>query len=279
MINQRYHGICKTIKGISLYVRHWCENQHNVKEESITDWLLYELKVRLPFITYVPFSRNTEGTVTGADWEWWILFSNFSYKFRVQAKMVKPNKDNYYSIAYTNLHGMQIEMLINDAIQNNSIPLYAFYTRIANKVQCGANITDEGVYLSDANRILENIIISGKKYTDVDDVLQYSIPLSCLLCCQMINWNDGNNPDYDGFLRRYFPTSVNSNLYIDDMPLGKYKEVPGYVESFLKYSIEGLPDRWEKEFAYNVKDLNGLIVYDLRDLHNEEGIDNFNSLN
>ena len=49
---------CKHLKNISLDILEWIKKQENVKEESITDWLLYQMGERITNITSVTFSRH-----------------------------------------------------------------------------------------------------------------------------------------------------------------------------------------------------------------------------
>lgn len=56
----------------SAYIRNWLLRQPHVKEESLTDWLLFEISQKNPAIYYRAFSRHEEA-LNGTDWEWWIL--------------------------------------------------------------------------------------------------------------------------------------------------------------------------------------------------------------
>ena len=56
----------------SEYIYNWINRQNHVKEESLTDWLLYEISQQCDFIYYQAFSRHEEAQ-NGSDWEWWIL--------------------------------------------------------------------------------------------------------------------------------------------------------------------------------------------------------------
>ncbi len=62
----------------SEYVYTWISRQNHVKEESLTDWLLYEILQRCDFIYYQAFSRHEEAH-NGSDWEWWVLTMHFLY--------------------------------------------------------------------------------------------------------------------------------------------------------------------------------------------------------
>lgn len=141
------------LRNSSLYVRKWLIRQPSVKEESITDWLLFDISERIKGIYYRAFTRHEEAGKTGADWEWWFVFRDFAMKLRIQAKKLILKQDNDPSLAHTNRHGLQIEKLLKDSINENFIPLYAFYTSHADVTMCGKKILDEGVYLAGGKQI------------------------------------------------------------------------------------------------------------------------------
>jgi len=109
----------------------WLKKQPNVKEESLTDWILYTVSERSSQFYYKAFSRNEEA-YNGADWEWWILtgdYSNYTaYRFLVQAKKLKKDQDNYPLISYSNRNGLQIDLLIDSAKCRNAMPIYIYYS-------------------------------------------------------------------------------------------------------------------------------------------------------
>ncbi len=91
-----YHkGKSCLFHSLSKEVYNWLSNQPNVKEESITDWLLYSSSKRCPKIIYKAFTRNEESN-NGADWECWIIRGNNhyfkAYRFLVQAKKIYNKK-------------------------------------------------------------------------------------------------------------------------------------------------------------------------------------------
>jgi hypothetical protein len=252
---------CKLLKESSLYVRDWIDKQSNVKEESLTDWLLFDISNKIKRISYKAFSRNEEAKITGADWEWWFLFKKNAYKFRVQAKKIKTIGDNYPSIAYSNKHVLQIDKLVSDSIDTNSIPIYSFYTNKIDRVKCQRHILDEGIYLTGANGINEKFIKVGRQMVQFNDILEDSIPLSCMLCCPMIHHND-NGGNFAGFISNYFSSEIknsDSNQFI-----GQYKEIPVYVKSLIELSNESKSDFWEKEFESYIKNVNGIVIFDNR---------------
>lgn len=254
---------CKLLKESSLYIRNWIDKQSSVKEESLTDWLLFDISNKIWRISYKAFSRNEEAKITGADWEWWFLFKKNSYKFRVQAKKIKTNGDNYSSIAYSNKHGLQIDKLISDSIDNNSIPLYSFYTNKIDRVKCGNNIIDEGVYITGANGLNEKFIKVGRQIIQYNDILEGSIPLSCMLCCPMARRSDSGR-DFTEFISNYFSSELKNND--SNQFIGQYKEIPVYVRSLIKISNESKSDSWEKEFENYIKNVNGIMIFDNRNM-------------
>lgn len=251
----------------SRYVRQWLTHQPSVKEESITDWLLFDISKKIPGIYYKAFTRNEEARKTGADWEWWFVFREFAMKLRIQAKKLKHSSDNYPSLAYTNKHGLQIEKLLNDSVVENFLPLYAFYTSSATVTRCGQNILDEGVYLAGGKEVYHDFILKGELPVNESALLQKSNALSCLLGCP---FNHEPRRKLVDFFKRYYSTDtlVDSETVDDERGhneiLGYHGEPPNYVNSFLEYSAKGIPDWWEREFQHYIKDVDSLVVYDGR---------------
>ncbi len=170
------HDIGAVVRQCSQYIAYWMQRQPNVKEESLTDWFLFSTHEKCSRIYYKAFSRNEESNQTGADWEWWIVFSDIAIKLRIQAKKISDSKDNYASIAYApkNQHILQIDRLIRDSnLKNsNSIPMYAFYANNGISTACKNNISDEGVYICGAKTIYNSFLSHGKKKISKDDILK-----------------------------------------------------------------------------------------------------------
>lgn len=259
---------CEKLKKSSIYVKEWIIKQSKVKEESITDWLLFDISEKIERIAYKAFTRDEESRKTGADWEWWFIYKDHAFKMRVQAKKLKIGEDNYPALAYTNNNGLQIELLLNSSQQENFIPFYAFYSREANIVMCKQGINDEGVYMAGGNQIYADFILNGKRRVESNDLTERSIPLSCFLCCPLCHKDEGG---FSRFLQNYYikeiyPKEVEGKEIHDFEQgiRGLHRELPSYISSFIKYSKEGIPDWWEKEFHYQIRDVNSLIVYDAR---------------
>ena len=267
---------CKKVKKISKYIRYWISKQPEVKEESLTDYLLFQMSEKVPRIRYKAFSRHAEAKTTGADWEWWfVLSSTCAYKFRVQAK--KGFTDNYPHIVHSNKYGLQIEKLLKDAIRTNSIPLYAFYTKEMGTVMCTRGINDEGVYIAGANKVYRSFIRGGKKKVSIQDVLSIANPLSCFFCCPLMEITDIR---FSNFLEYYYNEesreAIQQALKIENdkettpgiTTLGLHERIPRYVSILMaqKNTEQNDIDSWyENEFSNRIKGINAIMVYDIRD--------------
>lgn len=257
----------KIVRDTSLAVRRWIQRQPAVKEESLTDWLLYTISEAIPTVTYKAFTRTEEARTTGADWEWWLVYPNYSFKMRIQAKKLFPKKDNYSGIVHTNQHGLQIDRLLADATQRNYAAFYAFYTAETGKVLCGNGINDEGVFIAGARNVYNSFIGGGKKQVQGQDALALSIALSCLFGCPLVAGDAPEGPI--AFFQRYYADEIrrDSNASIDELSpqniLGFHSKIPNYLSSLLE-SKQNVPDWWETEFSYDLQGTNSILVYDAR---------------
>lgn len=267
---------CKEVKEISGYIREWILKQPAVKEESLTDYLLFQMSEKVPRIRYKAFSRQEEARTTGADWEWWfVLSNNCAYKLRIQAKKGFP--DNYPHIAYSNRYGLQIEKLLKAAISTNSIPFYAFYTSDKGTVMCPRGINDEGVYIAGANKVYNSFIQGGRQKISIQSVLSISNPLSCFFCCPLVERKDVRFSD---FFEKYYNEESGEEIrqtlkieyekFENKLPtLGLHDSIPSYVSVLLRQenSKRNNIDSWyENEFRNKIEDISALMVYDARNL-------------
>lgn len=246
----------KVARRASRHVRKWILRQPAVKEESITDWLLDDISRHSRKIFYKAFTRSEEARETGADWEWWIVYSNYAFKMRVQAKKVKAKGNNYASIAHTNRYGLQIEKLLNDAQAKNFAPFYALYSEGGAKTQCANRILDEGVYLSGAYQLNNTFILNGPVNIKAADLLLKSVPLSCFFGCP------NAVVDFFSFLERYFLQEVRKQSSLEKLQ-GFHEKLPAYVSFVLEAGVETSAS-FEAEFARDMEGMNGIVVIDRR---------------
>lgn len=131
-------SLCQTFRELSYQT--WIQLgkarqvKHQMLEESITDSLMVELKLRHPYDVFTTtFTRHEEGK-NGADWEWWFVDSTGrkGIGFRVQAKIINFESNSFKQLHYIKNKGepteqSQTELLIKAAQSKNLIPLYCLY--------------------------------------------------------------------------------------------------------------------------------------------------------
>lgn len=278
-MNVDHEEACELVRRISRRLYRWQRSQSAVGEESLTDWLLYEMSERLPFVYYVKFSRHDEARDTGADWDWWFVGRRQSLALRIQAKRIKEGTDNYQGIAHTNRHGLQVEKLIRSSHAYNFLPFYGLYFegKTNPQVRCGGLKNagaHEGVFVAGATEVYNRFICAGRSPVEASTVLSMSNPLSCWFCCPKSLKSSGLSVRgiYD-YVRAYYgdtikeaERAVSSNSSVsrlNDGP-GLHQEVPSYLQPVLKAGHDGIPDWWEREYAASLQDTKALLVVDLR---------------
>jgi len=156
IVTHKIRNIYYSIYKISRALAEWRRKQPHVNEESLTDYLLWQISKTVPWVRYHKFSRRKEGEETGADWEWWFVDRQHALGMRVQAKLLhNSSKQNGKALLYRNKKGYQIEMLIRSSITKGVLPFYAFYWgNGTNKTLCQPSRTsDEGVFMAVAFRV------------------------------------------------------------------------------------------------------------------------------
>jgi hypothetical protein len=254
---------CQVFAEATSYVARWLRSQPAVKEESLTDWLLFEISSKIPNVHYLAFSRHVEARKTGADWEWWFVFRNGSYCYRIQAKKANSTGDNYSSIAYTNHYGLQIDKLIEDAKSVNAIPAYVIFaaTNASSKSKCGDMVNAIGAFSVGAQEVYAQFIAPGKTVIDKTRLLSHSIPIQCFACCPYISCADR----MDQFIDAYFQpeAEILSQSNRNHRP-GYHQELPSYATALLDHR-DGTADWIEREFDRQLPDINSLLIYDMRE--------------
>lgn len=258
----------------------WLQKQPKVKEESLTDWILYIISERTDRFYYKAFTRNEEAT-NGADWEWWVLVDDYqgfcAYRFLVQAKKLKKGQDNYPLIAYGNRNGLQIDLLIDSAKHRNSMPIYIYYSVAVPEIEQqinNFNFIDKdivawcrncinGAYMSMAQSVKRKIFDSPRKKISEADLLNNSLGLS--MCDLLFHSNSNYSPkEIMDSLNRYYISNMENN---DSTPSNGIKHFGNLVPNYLKTLINqhvNLPDWYESEFKYHIDDIAGVAVVDLR---------------
>ncbi len=253
---------CAALRAISDRLAEWQRKQVAVGEESLTDWLLFEMSSQLSSFRYLKFTRHREARETGADWEWWILFDGGCFGSRVQAKRVRIGIDNYSGLAYTNRHGLQITML-REAAKANGLPaFYLFYA----PGDCGASLLCPrepyaslgGAFISSASRLYDRFILPGPSSISAAQLLAESNPLHCLFCCPLVTFGDEDG--WRRHVQKYFPQESSADG--GDGPQGFRREPPEYVYRLLTNDLAA--DAALSDQIAELPPVQGIAVFDAR---------------
>lgn len=255
--------ICKEFVRVSEYVHDWCNMQKSVGEESITDWILFELSKSVPQIKYIKFTKHQEARETGADWEWWFVDKEHFIRLRIQAKRIKDDiEDLYPKLLYSaKNHGLQIDKLINDAIDKKAIPFYAwYYDRNSESVMCrdkSLHGNKCGIFIASATKMYDKYVSPAKRNVQASDLLQYTNPMPCIVCCPLSRNKVENVFEY---LTKYYQIEEKDFLQTIEY-------LPYYIQSILEK--DGIENWFEKEFSNQIEGINAIMVTDLREEKNE----------
>lgn len=190
-------SICAANHALSVEVRKFLENVGDVKEESVTDYLVWkwrELDKRFNYLRVTPFNHYAESTATGADFdlELWLVASTFQVSLAVQAKKFIRSSDSYVTrLRYPNGTKAQMDKLLDYARTQGRLPFYFIYTlpQATTKPKCnGKNglarpVEDGAIFMAHAH-VMEQFA-DGKhgKRVSRDKLLAASNPFHCMFCC------------------------------------------------------------------------------------------------
>lgn len=256
----------------SKYIYDWLKSQPFVKEESITDWLLFFVSTHSDKIIYKAFSRNEEA-FNGSDWEWWVLTPTYAFRFLIQAKKLKGNADNYPNLSYSNRNGMQIDLLINSAFEKRALPLYAFYScqqpelekqlmnisYIDHSVLKWCESCINGCFLSSAHWIKETVFNAPRKRIYESELINASFGISII----DIN-NQKTEKEISNLLLK--ANSYYRNQFDNEKGIAYlFNELPNYVRVLIENMNNKQIFSWyESEFRYDLSSLSGISIIDLR---------------
>ena len=258
---------CALVKDISSELADWLRKQPSVGEESLTDWLLHRMSATVPWIRYLKFTRHEEGTSSGADWEWWLLGDLISLGIRIQAKRLDGLGDAYPHLAYANRYGLQVEMLLESANQQNLLPLYAVYHQhygtapslCPNTASHSASLAN-GALLADAETWYQRYIKPGRSKLPPAALLPESCPLTCLFCCGMPS---DTSPNRINDLVSYIQRTLRGTVPDQSLP-GVYDEPPDHVTAVLGADADEPPIWIQEKYADRLRGVNALLVFDMR---------------
>ena len=162
------------------------KHDFQIGEESLTDFVILNLKkYGKGKLVVDTFTRHKE-SVTGADWEWW--FTGPSGKWlgmRVQAKVINLKKEAFEHLHYKNRHGHQVDTLIKDAAKNGLIPLYCMYTnwdphKYTANSKCRSHNKSVRFF---GTSIIKPVDVKKIRPTrDLKNIIKLMRPLQCIFC-------------------------------------------------------------------------------------------------
>ena len=264
----------------------WLNKQPNVKEESLTDWLLYDTSEHCSNLYYQEFTRRKEAN-NGADWEWWILTPKYgkeynAYRFLVQAKkLLADSGDNYPLLSYGNKNGYQIDLLMKTAKYKNAFPLYLYYSTapvdiekqidefryIDSSVIDWCDNCENGCYLSPALKVYEELYKYPRHKLQDTDIINKALKLSLL----DLLFREDIESVLDQFNREYILSNrekILNNFYqgvygIKHSGIG----IPDYLKMFV--------DRRGKNIGWlqtemRIDDIDGIAVLDFRNVDEDK---------
>ncbi len=253
--------ICESNQTVSLQVLKFMRHVHDVKEESITDYLAWqwrELDERFHFLTMRTFNHDEESSLTGADFdlELWLVGRKIHVCLAVQAKKFIKQYDSYVRrLNYPNGSKRQMNTLLNYASTSNKLPFYFICSipEASSSFMCSAaGNPDCGVFMADA-RVMEEFA-DGKRGKRVsrDDILAASNPFHGMFCCPL--------GPAGSYFKGYFPSlpfgeSVQSN-----------ERLPSYVTRLLNTDRRSYDAIKQEQVASNEgwNRFNAVGVYDMR---------------
>ena len=186
-------SLCDANKALSLEVKNFMLNVPDVKEESITDYLVWkwrELDARFKYINVSTFTRQEESKTTGADFdiELWLVGNKSHFPLVFQAKkFVKPNDAYVTKLNYPARTQGQLTTLLAYAKAKKRLPFYVIYSvpDPDTKTMCCGKDTDTAIFMSDANTIKN--FADGKygKRVSKNKLLKETNPFHCIFCCPL----------------------------------------------------------------------------------------------
>lgn len=259
-------NICKANKAVSLEVKNFMLNVPDVKEESITDYLVWkwrELDSRFKYINISTFTRQEENTTTGADFELelWLVGRKFHFPLVFQAKkFVKPNDSYVAKLNYPAGTQGQLKTLLSYAKTQKKLPFYVFYSIPDSNTQTmcrKGDVSDTAIFMADAHKIKAFADCKYGKRVSKNKLLKATNPFHCMFCCPLIESGE--------YFTRYFSGLTEGAEARDN------EQLPNYVSLLLSGRALELSEE-ETLSVINQNELRtfrAVGVYDMRDLKGE----------
>jgi len=245
---------CDAHKSVTEEVYEFISNVPDVKEESITDFLIWKWRTtdkKFKSINVSSFTREEESKVSGADFEMEIWFISEQYVFPLvfQAKKIIEKYNSYVSaLRYPKNSKDQLNQLLSYAQSNKRIPFYAFYTceQPDSSILCQQKNSDPcGIYISHAKTVEKFANKKPGSRVSRDKLIESSNPFHCLFCCPLgiakhmshyyrltkDQFTNIDTPEYVQYLADTHPLERDSGLvydYIETYNLNRFRHIAVY---------------------------------------------------
>lgn len=243
---------CREFRNNSDYIYKWFQSKRNVKEETFTDWMLFNLSQNLSNFNYREYTRHEENATSGADFDFWLIENSNYLVFRIQAKKLMRSGNHYKTITYPNQTSNQINLLIS----SSSLPIrpfYLFYNNNTFNARCSRYNT--GTLLASAQEIQNTLLTEGNTRLSRQKLTNLCIPLECLFCCPLSSHPNNRLQGISDVIRQYFPTTVIEDYQSD--------RLPNYVKDALNKEISD--EQWIERYGQNNKNqIKYIAVIDLK---------------
>lgn len=242
---------CREFRNNSDYIYKWFESKRNVKEESFTDWILFNLSQKLPNFNYREYTRHEENAISGADFDFWLIENSKYLVFRIQAKKLLRTGNHYKAITYPDQTSNQINLLISSS-SLPIIPFYLFYNNDTFNAKCDRINT--GTLLASAKEIQNTLLTVDNTRISRQQLTNLSIPLECLFCCPLSSHLNNRLEGISDVIRQYFPITKIEGYQSDGLP--------DYVKDALNKEISN--EQWtERHGQYNKNKVKYIAIIDL----------------
>ncbi|MEY4978156.1 MAG: hypothetical protein RLZZ352_426 [Pseudomonadota bacterium] len=248
-------NICDANLALELEVRRFIENVGDIKEESITDFLVWkwrELDKRFKYIRLHPFNHEEESSRTGADFdiELWLVGRSHHVALAVQAKKFLKRTDSYVArLRYPRGTKSQMNKLLSYASKSNRIPLYFIYSTPSATAQtmCPGKAGSPGaVFMGHARRFEEYADGKHGRWITRDQLLRITNPFHCMFCCPFAQHGD--------YFDHYF------GVLSEERQRYNNESLPNYVRQLLQQG-DVLIDIQKEEAP---RQFRHVAVYDMR---------------
>lgn len=267
---KRHNMLCNTFKQLASNTWDKIAESRQVnfplKEETFTDINMLDLKLHHSGqVRTTVFSKPVEGK-NGADWEWWFNLNNNQWiGFRVQAKILNINSEEFEHLHYQNpATGIyQCDNLIENALTRThpKIPLYCFYLQTDNTARltnwsCGSFAPTRNLWgcsLLSAFEVKRLRAANHKHLSHIENLMK---PWHCLVCCS--GYGGGQNKIFDisEYAKNNFPLDMELVTDLDVNIPDNFitQKPPNYVTAIL--ANENIKDVQPPD-----KELDGVMIY------------------